>query len=436
MTVWRLTNQEGDSVKKHGIGKGLMTIRRLTNAGAQNLPTCVDNHHGAFSQFPPSTSQKPTQRKKKSRKQPTVTVCLHLLDLFVQRRLVNKVQEKKSSVRSKKVLLMYMEASGKNVGKYEIALVVGRSEEDQSQYAMLVDDEELELRKLQETSNPLTWCGLCAVNLLAKFPPNSVRMKQPFHMQPWDSSQLVKKLFKIFHFVSTYAVIIGIQSFTLDELAQAFIDKDSLLLGKLNIALLKLLLTGVEKKLDSVFVSHICKNWKYRAGFGSKRDKSPKEPLNKEAALMASYDLSQGTLKGELFSILLLQGNIGMKISELATYSSNDEDDQSDLEDYGSVDDDPKDLSHYHDIVDLEDGSNASEHGQKNLDLNIEEKLNALLALSSMPEGAVVGAWTKSAHNIWVKQLRRTSTPVQLLQILADFVGSINKGWVYESDSS
>ncbi|KAJ0929617.1 putative transcription factor & chromatin remodeling DDT family [Helianthus annuus] len=54
-------------------------------------------------------------------------------------------------------------------------------------------------------------------------------------MQPWDSSpQLVKKLFKIFHFVSTYAVIIGIQSFTVDELAQAFIDKDSVLLGKLN----------------------------------------------------------------------------------------------------------------------------------------------------------------------------------------------------------
>lgn len=30
----------------------------------------------------------------------------------------------------------------------------------------------------------------------------------------------------------------------------------------------------------------------------------------------------------------------------------------------------------------------------------------------------MVGAWTKSAHNIWVKRLRRTSTLVQLLQVL------------------
>lgn len=40
--------------------------------------------------------------------------------------------------------------------------------------------------------------------------------------------------------------------------------QDSLLLGKLNVALLKLLLTGIEKELDSGFVSHISKNWKYR----------------------------------------------------------------------------------------------------------------------------------------------------------------------------
>lgn len=42
------------------------------------------------------------------------------------------------------------------------------------------------------------------------------------------------------------------------------IFQDSFLLGKLNIALLKLLLTGVEKELDSGFASRINKNWKYR----------------------------------------------------------------------------------------------------------------------------------------------------------------------------
>lgn len=500
MTVWRLTNEESNAVKKHGIGKGLMTIRRLTNPGAGNLPTCDDNDHGACSQFPASTSQKPpTQGKKKSRRQQPVP-----------RRLANKLQDKKSSVRSKKKVRCEQVYKEKQPRREicEIALVGGRSEEDLSQYAMLVDDEELELRELQEASNSLTCCAHCSANrlhgcslckdLLAKFPPDSVRMKQPLHMQPWDSSpQLVKKLFKIFHFISTYAVIIGIQSFTLDELAQAFIDKDSVLLGKLNLSLLELLLTGVEKELGSGFVSHMSKNWKYRgllqsvehqgsvlklwkrslnsltwveilrqvlvaAGFGSKYDTATKEPLDKEAALMGSYGLSPGTLKGELFTILLLQGNSGMKISDLATCSSivglklatttdkveqlissmlssditlfeklssssyrlrsnsiikDTDDDQSDLEDSGSVDDDPKDISNYNNTDDLDDGlgaSIASKHGQKNLiggkenmltidpeideshpgemwllglmeggfsDLNIEEKLNAVLAL-------------------------------------------------------
>ncbi|KVI06242.1 DDT domain-containing protein [Cynara cardunculus var. scolymus] len=499
MTVWRLTNEESNAVKKHGIGKGLMTIRQLTNPGAGNLPTCDDNDHGACSQFPASTSQKPpAQGKKKSRRQQPVP-----------RRLANKLLDKKSLARSKKVRC-------EQVGKEkqlqreicEIALVGGRSEEDLIQYSMLVDDEELELRELHEVSNSQACCAHCSANrlhgcslckdLLAKFPPDSVRMKQPLHMQPWDSSpQLVKKLFKIFHFISTYAVIIGIESFTLDELAQAFIDKDSVLLGKLNLSLLELLLTGVEKELGSGFVSHMSKNWKYRgllqsvehqdsvlklwkrslnsltwveilrqvlvaAGFGSKRDTTTKEPVDKEAALMGSYGLSPGTLKGELFTILLLQGNSGMKISELATCSSivglklatttveveqlissmlssditlfeklspssyrlrsnsiikDSDDDQSDLEDSGSVDDDPNDISNYNNMDDLDDGSGpsiASKHGQKNLieskdsmltvnseideshpgemwllglmegefsDLNIEEKLNALLAL-------------------------------------------------------
>ncbi|KAI3721692.1 hypothetical protein L2E82_32709 [Cichorium intybus] len=489
MTVWRLTNQESNPVKKHGIGKGLMTIQRLINPDSGNHPTRVNNDHGACSQFPSFTSQKPpTQGKKKSRRQQPVT-----------RRVVSKLQEKKSSTRSKKVRCEQVNKDKQQRREIcEIALIEGRSEEDQSQYAMLVDDEELELRELQATSNPLTCCDHCAANrlhgcslckdLLAKFPPNSIRMKQPLHVQPWDSSpQLVKKLFKIFHFISTYAVIIGIQSFTLDELAQAFLDKDSLLLGKLNVALLKLLLTGVEKELDSGFVSHISKNWKYRgllqsvelqesvlklwkrslnsltwieilrqvlvsAGFGSKRDTSSKEPLNKEAALMASYGLKPGTLKGELFTILSSQGNSGMKVSELATFSSivelklattpddieqaissmlssditlfekissssyrvrsnsivkDTEDDQSDLEDYGSVDDNPKDISNDENTDDCENGQKNLTKNKDNMltvtseideshpgemwlyglmegeysDLNIEEKLNALLAL-------------------------------------------------------
>lgn len=35
-------------------------------------------------------------------------------------------------------------------------------------------------------------------DLLATFPPSSVKMKQPFSIQPWDASvEMVKKLFKV-----------------------------------------------------------------------------------------------------------------------------------------------------------------------------------------------------------------------------------------------
>ena len=49
-----------------------------------------------------------------------------------------------------------------------------------------------------------------------------------------------------------------------------------------------------------------------------------------------------------------------------------------------------------------------------------------------MPEDALVGAWRKSAHKLWVKRLRRTSSLVELLQVLSDFVGAINKHWLFE----
>lgn len=54
---------------------------------------------------------------------------------------------------------------------------------------------------------------------------------------------------------------------------------------------------------------------------GSHEDFSPSFFLQ-EANLMASFGLSPGTLKGELFSILLNQGSNGMKVSELVKLPS------------------------------------------------------------------------------------------------------------------
>lgn len=80
---------------------------------------------------------------------------------------------------------------------------------------------------------------------------------------------------------------------------------------------------------------------------------------------------------------------------------------------------------------------------------------------SAMPEDALLGAWKKSAHKLWVKRLRRTSSLAELLQVfyfpfftlsifclfssrnhqflycllvqvLGDFVGAINEDRLYE----
>ncbi|KAL2557928.1 Homeodomain-like transcriptional regulator [Forsythia ovata] len=341
-----LKNQKGAPVKKHGIGKGLMTVWQTTN------PDAIDFPSGGIS------SESLIQQKKKSfqRRQ------------TVLRKLSNKEQAKrKLPLRSRKVEYQKVEKRN-HKEKCELALDGERCLENAEHYAMLVDDEELELRELQAGPNPLTCsahfatngshgCSLCK-DLLAKFPPNTVTMRPPFYVQPWDSSpELVKKLFKVFHFLCTYAIKIDVCSFTLDEFAQAFHDKDSLLLGQVHVALLKLLVSDIDQDLSRGFLPHASKNRKFlallysvegqdfvldfwrkslnlltwteilrqvlvAAGFGSKLGIAPKGALNKEVNLMAKYGLNSGTLKGELFSILLTQGSSGMKVSELATSSS------------------------------------------------------------------------------------------------------------------
>ncbi|CAL8137720.1 unnamed protein product [Prunus armeniaca] len=54
---------------------------------------------------------------------------------------------------------------------------------------------------------------------------------------------------------------------------------------------------------------------------------------------------------------------------------------------------------------------------------------------SAMPEDALLGAWKKSAHKLWVKRLRRTSSLAELLQVLGDFVGAINEDRLYECNT-
>ncbi|KAJ7958982.1 Homeobox-DDT domain protein RLT3 [Quillaja saponaria] len=343
-------------VKKHGIGKGLMTVWRVTSPDAGDFPTgfgFVDREVAGLPLRSNSTSKKPLYRERKPRQ---------------------KKQGKLGKAKDKKNLfLKRVVESSKNFNqkqpqkeKCELALDKAISQEQLDQISMLIDDEELELepRELQEgadtlicsdhsAGNRMHGCALCR-DLLPKFPPNLVKMKKPFSTQPWDSSpEIVKKLFKVFHFLYTYAVVLDICAFTLDEFAQAFHDKDSMLIGKIHVALLMLLLSDIEAELTNGFLPHLKKScnflallhsienqeyflefWKkslnpltwteilcqvlVAAGFGSKQGAKRKEALCKEMNLLLKCGLRLGTLKGELFRLLSDQGNNGLKVSELA----------------------------------------------------------------------------------------------------------------------
>ncbi|KAJ8627219.1 hypothetical protein MRB53_020526 [Persea americana] len=207
----RIQQPKGAAVKKYGIGKGLMTVWRATKPDAQCLTTGVN---------------------------------------FINReaaKIIAAVECNKDDNRKKAYK-----------AECKLAIVELRSQEQSGALMVLMDDEELELRELQAGPNPLACshlaidgchsCSLCK-DLLARFPPLSVKMKQPLCTRPWDSSpEIVKKLFTVFRFLYTHS---------------AFHDKDSLLLGKIHVALLKLLLVDVESKPSIGFIPCAAKDCRF-----------------------------------------------------------------------------------------------------------------------------------------------------------------------------
>ncbi|CAK7322695.1 unnamed protein product [Dovyalis caffra] len=121
----------------------------------------------------------------------------------------------------------------------------------------LVDDERLELMELAAFSkglpsiNPLDFETLQNLDLfrdkLTEFPPKSVLLKRPFLIQPWnDSEENVGNLLMVWRFLITFADVLGIWPFTLDEFVQAFHDYDPRLLGEIHVALLKSVIKDIE----------------------------------------------------------------------------------------------------------------------------------------------------------------------------------------------
>ncbi|CAK7350538.1 unnamed protein product [Dovyalis caffra] len=121
----------------------------------------------------------------------------------------------------------------------------------------LIEDEQLELMELAAASK-----GLASIvnlnydtlqnldsfrDLLITFPCESVQLKKPFGFQPWlDHEENIGNLLMVWRFFITFADVLGLWPFTLDEFVQAFHDYDSRLLGELHVALLKLIIKDIE----------------------------------------------------------------------------------------------------------------------------------------------------------------------------------------------
>ncbi|XP_022976954.1 homeobox-DDT domain protein RLT3 [Cucurbita maxima] len=347
--------------KTHGIGKGLMTVWQATNPDAGKFPAGI-NFSGRELMDASSVSTSSSEESLRQGKRPP-------RQAKVKGRQASKVQGKRKPSTKNRRVERNGEKSQKQFcyKKCELAWERKKSQGCVDQFATLVDDEELELRELQAgkhimascdhfMANDVNSCSLCK-DMLAKFPPNSVKMKQPFGIQSWDSSlDIGKKLFKAFNFLYTYAITLGICPFTLDEFAQAFYDKNSFLLGKIHMALLKLLFCDIEAEFSNAYLTPLSKSCKFlalvhllgsqdfaldvwkkslnpltwteilrqvliAAGFCSKQGALQKETLSKEMNLMVKYGLQRGTLKGELFIILSEQGNNGIKVSDLTRES-------------------------------------------------------------------------------------------------------------------
>ncbi|XP_024637844.1 homeobox-DDT domain protein RLT1 isoform X7 [Medicago truncatula] len=121
----------------------------------------------------------------------------------------------------------------------------------------LIEDEQLEMMELAASSK-----GLSSIirldfdtlqniesfrDSLCLFPPESVKLRKPFAIQPWiNSEDNVGNLLMVWRFLITFADVLELWPFTLDEFVQAFHDYDSRLLGEIHVALLKVIIKDIE----------------------------------------------------------------------------------------------------------------------------------------------------------------------------------------------
>ncbi|KAF2284712.1 hypothetical protein GH714_029486 [Hevea brasiliensis] len=339
----KLTCQDyngGASVKKHGIGKGLMTVWRATNPNGGDFPTgipCVDRE--IIPQISTPVSRKPLGQQKKRRQ---------LVSIMKQRRLENKSQQKRKFSTKRKVESKRDESQNQpRKEKCELALEGVLSQERVDQLTLLLDDEELELRELQAGLNPVTCSDHCANNGLH----GCSLCKGVFDLISSGMLQRVCVQFIVFHFLYTYSVSIDICPFTLDEFAQAFHDK---------VEHQEFVVEFWKKSLNPLTWTEILHQVLVAAGFGSRQGSFHREALSKrgnnglkvsdlaKSMEITELNLAKTTEELELLISSTLSSDITLfeKISpsayrlRISTLSKEANDFQSDTEDSGSVHDD------------------------------------------------------------------------------------------------
>lgn len=163
----------------------------------------------------------------------------------------------KESIRAEKMRLKEEQRRKKEAARQKAANDRATARRIAKESMELIEDERLELMELAAASKgfpsiiSLNSDDLHNLDLLKnkkiEFPPKSVCLKRPFAIQPWiESKENVGNLLMVWRFLITFADLLGLWPFTLDELIQAFHDYDSRLLGEIHIALLRSIIKDIE----------------------------------------------------------------------------------------------------------------------------------------------------------------------------------------------
>lgn len=164
---------------------------------------------------------------------------------------------RKESIRAEKMRLKLEMRREKEAARLKAATERATARRIAKESVELIDDERLELLELAASTrglpSALALDNEALQNLeshrdsLTEFPPKTVCLKKPFGMQPWvESEESVGSVLMIWRFLITFADVLGLWPFTLDEIVQAFHDYDSRLLGEIHIALLRIIIRDIE----------------------------------------------------------------------------------------------------------------------------------------------------------------------------------------------